>query len=97
MLALHDKGGAPLSSATVRAEFRRPIERGLDFTVALRPRGDGRYDRAGPCCRVPANGRSCSILRWAATGSRPSAASSWTDDSLVRYGCSRRAAGARRA
>ena len=43
-LALRDKAGRPLSSATVRAEFRRPIEPGLDFTVALTPRGDGRYD-----------------------------------------------------
>ena len=44
ILALHDKAGRPLSSARVRAKFRRPIERGLDFTVALTPRGDGRYD-----------------------------------------------------
>ena len=44
VLALHDKAGRPLSSATVRAEFRRPIERGLDFTVALTPRGDGLYE-----------------------------------------------------
>jgi len=43
VLALHDKAGVPLSSAAVRAEFRRPIERGLDFTVALTPRGAGRY------------------------------------------------------
>ena len=42
-LALHDRAGRPLSSADVRAEFRRPIERGLDFTVALKPLGDGRY------------------------------------------------------
>ena len=44
VLALHDKAGRALSSAQVRAEFRRPIEQGLDFTVALKPRGDGRYD-----------------------------------------------------
>ena len=43
-LALHDRAGRALSSAQVRAEFRRPIERGLDFTIALAPRGDGRYD-----------------------------------------------------
>lgn len=43
-LALHDKAGRPLSSAGVRAEFRRPIEQGLDFAVALKPLGDGRYD-----------------------------------------------------
>lgn len=44
ILALHDKAGLPLSSARVRAEFRRPIEQGLDFTVDLTPRGGGRYD-----------------------------------------------------
>ena len=43
-LALHDRAGRPLSSADVRAEFRRPIEQGLDFAVALKPLGDGRYD-----------------------------------------------------
>ncbi|MCY4395325.1 MAG: FixH family protein [Rhodospirillaceae bacterium] len=43
-LALHDRAGRPLSSASVRAEFRRPIEQGLDFAVALTPLGDGRYD-----------------------------------------------------
>lgn len=44
VLALRDKAGRPLSSASVRAEFRRPIERGLDFAVALKPLGEGRYD-----------------------------------------------------
>ena len=52
VLALHDKAGRPLSSASVRAEFRRPIEPGLDFTVALTPRGDGRYDAPVDAPRV---------------------------------------------
>ena len=44
VLALHDRSGRPLSSAQVRAEFHRPIEQGLDFAVALRPVGGGRYE-----------------------------------------------------
>lgn len=42
-LSLRDKNGRPIPSASVKANFRRPIEKGLDFSVAVKPTGHGRY------------------------------------------------------
>lgn len=40
---LTDRNGAAISDAAVTLAFSRPVEKDRDFTLALRPRGNGRY------------------------------------------------------
>jgi len=42
-LRLADDTGRGLEGAAVTVSFERPTHEGVDFTVALRPRGDGLY------------------------------------------------------
>lgn len=43
-VTLSDRDGRALDTAEVEAFFRRPTAEGHDFTVHLRPRGEGRYE-----------------------------------------------------
>lgn len=54
LVTLHDKAKRPIRHADIRVAFQRPIERGYDFAVTLRPTGNGRY--AGQV-RIPKYGQ----------------------------------------
>lgn len=43
VVALRDREGAPVTAASVRADFVRPTAEGHDFSVSLTERGGGRY------------------------------------------------------
>lgn len=45
-IRLTDRGGAPISDAAIAVTFSRPVEKGHDFTIALRAGGTGRYAAA---------------------------------------------------
>ena len=43
VVSLVDAAGRPVASESVRAQFRRPVKKGHDFTAVLTPQADGGF------------------------------------------------------